>query len=370
MARIRVGILFGGKSGEHEVSLRSAASVCTHIDDTKFEVLLIGIDYDGRWYLQNGPFEGLVPGPNFTEDKSQLVLKKDPAILVSVLPGMGLYLNSIPLEIKAVFPVLHGTFGEDGTVQGLLEIADIPYVGAGVLGSSIGMDKAVIKRVWMQDGLSTIPFVQAEYHEYLGEEGKDLIANRAEMKFQYPFFVKPARSGSSVGVTRVTDRGGLDDALREAFKFDTKILIEPEIIGREVECSVIGNEQPMSFAVGEIVPSHDFYDYEAKYIDPDGAALNIPAPIDQETTEEVRKLAEAAYKSADVEGFARLDFFIDRNGKVLLNEVNTIPGFTSISMFPKLCEHQGLEYGALITKLFELGINRYHRRHSLQYTRT
>jgi len=370
MERKRIGILFGGKSGEHEVSLISAASVYTHIDTSRFEPVLIGIDYDGRWYLQNGPYPGADDAPQLDQARKQLVLKKKNEMSVSVEPGRGLYVKKESLALDAVFPVLHGTFGEDGTVQGLLETAGVPYVGAGVLGSSIGMDKAVVKRVWMHDGLPVIPFVQAEYHEYQSDGGLEKIEQRAAEKFSYPLFVKPARSGSSVGVTMVADKTQFEEAIICAFQFDTKILIEPEVRGKEVECSVVGNEHPVSYAVGEIVPSHDFYDYEAKYLDPDGAELRIPASLDPKTMASVRAIAAAAYKSADVEGFARLDFFVDESGKVLLNEVNTIPGFTSISMFPKLCEFEGLSYGKLIEKLINLGIERFQRRNSLRYIRS
>ncbi|MGC9311256.1 MAG: D-alanine--D-alanine ligase family protein [Sediminispirochaetaceae bacterium] len=370
MRKKRVGILFGGRSGEHEVSLVSAASVYTHIDTSRFEPILIGIDYDGRWYLQNGPYDGAEKEPQLDEDGKQLVLNKADSMSVSVEPGLGLSVNGKNLGLEIVFPVLHGTFGEDGTVQGLLEIANTPYVGAGVLGSAVGMDKAIMKRVWMHDGLPTIPFVQAEVLEFRTKDGMDLIETRTLQKFSYPLFVKPARSGSSVGVTRAEDRAHLEAALETAFRFDTKVLIEPEISGREVECSVVGNEQPVPFAVGEIVPSHDFYDYEAKYIDPDGAELRIPAPLDTATNEEVRRLAVEAYRAVDAEGFSRIDFFIDTEGKVLLNEINTIPGFTHISMFPKLCEYDGLAYSDLIERLISLGLERFERRNSLHYMRT
>lgn len=361
MSKQRIGILFGGKSGEHEVSLVSAASVYEHLDSSRFQPFLIGIDYDGRWYLQQNP--------KVDPQTKRLVLQKSDSTLVKVSPGEGLFLDSEPLQLDAVFPVLHGTFGEDGTVQGLLEIAHLPYVGAGVLGSSLGMDKAMVKRVWMQDGLNTNPFVQAERHEFDAEGGFQQILDRALAEFEFPLFIKPARSGSSVGVSRAADEQELFAALETAFQFDTKLLIEPEVEGREVECSVVGNENPEAFAVGEIVPSHEFYDYEAKYLDPDGADLRIPAPLDQATTRKVQELAVKAYRSADTEGFARMDFFLREDGEIILNEINTIPGFTSISMFPKLCEHAGLVYSDLITTLIHLGIERFKRRESLHYSR-
>ncbi len=363
MSSVKIGILFGGKSGEHEVSLRSAASVFSHIDTEQFEPVLIGINKDGRWYLQ--------PEPKLSGDNTTLQLTTHPENLVSVLPGQGLWSKNGHLDLDAVFPVLHGTFGEDGTVQGLLEVAGVPYVGAGVLGSSLGMDKAMVKRVWLEAGLATIPFIEIKRHEYSSTEIAEGVMQKLLERFDFPLFVKPSRSGSSVGVARTTSMEELHTALQSAFKFDTKVLIEPEIKGREVECSVVGNDYPEAYAVGEIVPTHEhtFYDYDAKYLDPDGALLKIPAPIPTETAAAVQELAVKAYSVADTEGFARLDFFVTEENRVLLNEINTIPGFTSISMFPKLCEETGLDYSSLITTLIELGIERYQRRNNLHYTR-
>ncbi len=363
MSKERIGILFGGKSGEHEVSLVSAASVYTHIDSNRFEPVLIGIDRDGRWYHQKAPA--------LNGDKSALVIDTNPQQLVSVLPGQGLWTGEGRLDLAAVFPVLHGTYGEDGTIQGLLEVANIPYVGAGVLGSSLGMDKAMVKRVWIEAGLSTIPFEEVKRHELDSEDSIAALIDRIVRRFNFPLFVKPSRSGSSVGVTRATDKEELRQALFTAFKFDTKAMVEPEMKGREVECSVVGNELPEAYAVGEIVPTHEhqFYDYDAKYLDPDGALLRVPAPLSSETTAAVQELALAAYTCADTEGFARLDFFVTEENRVVLNEINTIPGFTHISMFPKLCDAAGLDYSSLITTLIELGIERYRQRGSLHYTR-
>jgi D-alanine-D-alanine ligase len=281
------------------------------------------------------------------------------------------YEPEIPKGTKLAFNLIHGTFGEDGTVQGLLEVADIPYVGAGVLGSSLGMDKAMVKRVWLEAGLSTIPFVEVHDRELESSTIQSALIDRILGRFDFPLFVKPSRSGSSVGVTRTTNRTELQVALHSAFKFDTKALVEPEVKGREVECSVVGNHYPDAYAVGEIVPTHEhkFYDYDAKYLDPEGALLKVPAQLPSETTAAVQELAVAAYVSAEAEGFARLDFFVTEENGVVLNEINTIPGFTSISMFPKLCEHTGLSYPVLITTLIELGIERYQQRTALHYTR-
>jgi D-alanine-D-alanine ligase len=361
MKKRKIAILFGGKSGEHEVSLISGASVFTHIDTNLFDPLLIGIDYDGRWHLQEPPL--------LDPEQKRLILRSENTPIVSVRPGEGLWAGEKLLDIDAVFPVLHGTFGEDGTIQGLLETAHVPYVGAGVLGSSLGMDKGVVKKIWFHEGLPAVPFVEFSRHEFLMESGPNLIARRVENRFSYPVFVKPARSGSSVGVSRVDHREELSEALAAAFRFDTKALIEPRIRGREVECSVIGNETAEAFAVGEIIPRHCFYDYEAKYIDPQGADLKVPADIGEELTEKVRNIARKAYRAAEAEGFARIDFFIREDGEVLLNEINTIPGFTHISMFPKLCAEMGLEYADLITHLIELGLKRFSIRNALHYRR-
>ena len=304
MSTERIGILFGGKSGEHEVSLVSAASVFAHIDRKRFEPVLIGINRDGRWYLQREP--------QLSSDASTLKMSTDPQNIVSVLPGQGLWTAAGRLDLAAVFPVLHGTFGEDGTVQGLLEVAELPYVGAGVLGSSLGMDKAMVKRVWLEAGLSVIPFEEVQRQEMNSTDSIAAVLERIRSRFDFPLFVKPSRSGSSVGVSRAAHTAELQEALLTAFKFDTKALVEPEVSGREVECSVVGNEYPEAYAVGEIVPTHEhkFYDYDAKYLDPDGALLRVPAPLPAETAAAVQKLAVAAYTCADAEGFARLDFFI------------------------------------------------------------
>lgn len=359
MNKRKIGILFGGKSGEHEISLISGASVFNNINTALFTPVLIGIDHDGRWYLQDQP--------RLDSEGRSLVLHTEEKQQVFIQPGTGLVAGGKLLDLDAVFPVLHGTFGEDGTIQGALEVAHVPYVGSGVLGSSLGMDKGMVKKVWIHENLPTIPFLECNRHEFFRDGGPKLVAERAEKNFAYPLFVKPSRSGSSVGVARVDNRAELERALKDAFLFDTKILIEPEIKGREVECSVIGNEELEAFAVGEIVPTHGFYDYKAKYVDPDGAELKIPAPIGEELTEKVRHVAKEAYRTSDAEGFARIDFFISENGEVLLNEINTIPGFTHISMFPKLCGHMGLKYGDLVTRLIELGLKRFDVRNSLQY---
>jgi D-alanine-D-alanine ligase len=361
--RERIGILFGGKSGEHEVSLRSAYSVMANLDAERFEPVMIGIDKEGRWYLQSPP--------KTDEASSAMVLEAEESRRIHVFPSDGLWCAGETLRLDVVFPVLHGTFGEDGTVQGLLEIADLPYVGAGILGSSLSMDKSTVKRVWTQAGLPVVPFELAEYHRFISpdrEQGFAEIRSRVEQRFSYPLFVKPARSGSSVGVTCAENAEELRRALEEAFRFDTKALVEPTVKGREIECSVIGNEWVESFIPGEIVPSHRFYDYEAKYVDPEGADLRIPAPLSAEKSEEIKRIARAAFTAAGGEGMARVDFFLREGDEtVLINEINTIPGFTSISMFSKLCEASGLSYTEMLTRIIDLAYDRYSRRASLSY---
>jgi D-alanine-D-alanine ligase len=366
MARERIGILFGGKSGEHEVSLVSAASVMKHLKTERFEPVMIGIDRDGRWYLQDDIKVETATG--------RLILQKNPDRRVYAMPGDGLWSRGSSLELDVVFPVLHGTFGEDGTVQGVLEIADLPYVGAGVLGSSLSMDKASVKRIWLKVGLSVVPFVLALKSELYSEDGSfdgesfEKVRKRAEKDFFYPLFVKPSRAGSSVGVSRAENAEELARSLQEAARYDVKVMIEPEIRGREIECSVIGNETVEAFVPGEIVPTHGFYDYEAKYVDPDGAELLIPASLDETEQEEVKKISMLAYKAAEAEGMARIDCFLEKSsGKVYLNEINTIPGFTSISMFPKLCEAAGLAYPDLLARVVDLAYERHSRQASLTY---
>ena len=356
----RLALLFGGKSGEHEVSLRSAFSVYTHLDPSLYELLLIGISRDGRWYLQR----------EVRSDGEALIVVDERKNLVSVLPGDGLFCSGEKLEIDVVFPVLHGSFGEDGTVQGLLELVGLPYAGAGILGSSLSMDKGAAKEIWAARGLPTVPFMRLDRAEY--KPGERDFQNKLEevlTRFGLPLFVKPLRAGSSVGVSRVDSREALEGAIAEALRFDTAAVLEPGIDGREIECSVIGNFETESFPPGEILPSHTFYDYEAKYIDPDGAILQLPADIPLETAAEIRRIAEEAYQAAGAEGMARVDFFLEKkSGRVLLNEINTIPGFTSISMFPRMCEAGGLSYPDLLRKLTELGKERFASRSRCIYS--
>jgi len=363
----RIVILYGGKSGEHEVSKISAASVVKNLDPAAYEPILVGITKKGLFRLQNPSLvqkarDGLTPLP----------VEEGPRVLAS--PDEGLFVEEggklRPLSCDAVFPVLHGTFGEDGTIQGLLETAGLPYVGAPVLGSALGMDKEKAKALWAEAGLPIVPYVLVRARGFAAEPG----ASAAEVaaKLGYPCFVKPVCAGSSVGASKVASPAGLAKALKDAFAWDDKVLVEPFIEAREIECAVFGNtggkKAPRAFAPGEVEPTHEFYDYDAKYLDPDGARLEIPAKIAAEQAEEVRRTALAAYAALDLAGMARVDFFLDKkSGKIYLNEVNTIPGFTSISMYPKMCELAGLAYRDLLSGLIALALERSDSRRSLSF---
>ncbi|MBN1835160.1 MAG: D-alanine--D-alanine ligase [Spirochaetales bacterium] len=352
----RVCLLFGGKSGEHEVSCRSAASVARNLDPNRYQVLLVGIDPSGVWhYQQQGRFVREPYG-------ERLEIVPAPTS-VSVVPGRGLAVGGAPLDADVVFPVLHGTFGEDGTVQGLLELAELPYVGSGVLGSSLSMDKEKTKQVWKQAGLPVVDFLVLR-------DSSPVSLRHVSRRFRFPVFVKPARAGSSVGVSRVGSAESLEAAVQEALRFDSKLLVEPAVAAREIECAVLGNRQPETFPPGEIIPAHAFYSYEAKYVDPDGARLEIPAGLPSRVAEEVRSLAVAAFVQVEARGMARVDFFVERKtNRVYLNEINTIPGFTNISMYPKMCEAAGLPYPALLERLIELGVERHEQERRLSFAR-
>jgi D-alanine-D-alanine ligase len=323
---VRVAVLYGGRSGEHEISLRSAESILAALDPSKYEVQRIVISKEGRWEPRAISPE---PGSN---------------------PG-----------IDVVFPVLHGTFGEDGTIQGLLELAGLAYVGAGVLASAVCMDKDVLKRLLAEQG---IPIVEYEVLTR-GERSSENLLKR----LGFPMFVKPANLGSSVGISKVCTREKLEAAIELAAQFDRKIIVERGIVGREFECSVLGNEEPMAAVPCEILPSREFYDYEDKYL-LNRARTVLPAPITAEQTEEIRRLAVAAYRAADCEGMARVDFLMESaTGRLYVNEINTIPGFTSISMYPKMWEAAGLSFGALLDRLIELALERHGARQATRFHR-
>jgi D-alanine-D-alanine ligase len=356
--KIRVAVLFGGRSAEHEVSLQSAKNIIEAIDKEKYDVILIGIDKKGGWHLNAGSQfllhaenPKLVALNSGTESKNvTLVPYNTDSQLLNVTSGEGLG------SVDVVFPVLHGTYGEDGTMQGLLKLANIPFVGPSVLGSAIAMDKDVSKRLLRDADIPVTKFFV--YHKY---QRADIHFKSIEHAIGTPFFVKPANLGSSVGVVKVYNKGELENALDEAFQFDHKILIEQYVAGREIECSVLGNEDPIASVPGEILPQHEFYSYEAKYIDEKGATLKIPAELPQAIVQRIQKIAIRAFQVLCCEGMARVDCFLKENGDVLVNEINTIPGFTKISMYPKLWEASGISYAELIDRLIQLAIERFER---------
>ncbi|HLV95861.1 MAG TPA: D-alanine--D-alanine ligase family protein [Candidatus Acidoferrales bacterium] len=404
MKKLRVGILFGGRSGEHEVSLLSAASVLNAIDKDKYEVVPIGITKDGRW-LTAEHAENLLQGKIVIEPRhlragdpdttpAAAVLARGEAVIVPPEPvhrqsGLVPFQSDAALTRRAsdrainvdvIFPVLHGTFGEDGTIQGLLELADIPYVGAGVLGSAAGMDKDIMKSLFIAAGIPIVKHVTILRNAWENEPKK--VEKLVERKLRYPAFVKPANLGSSVGISKAHDRKELGPAIEEAAKFDRKIVIEQGVGGknkkaREIECSVLGNDDPVASLPGEIVPGKEFYDYTAKYLD-EGSQLIIPAKLSKADTKRVQELAIAAFKAVDCSGLARVDFLMEpgsqtksgaKSGKIYLNEINTMPGFTAISMYPKLWAASGLAYADLIDRLIQLGIERHEDKKKNQYSR-
>jgi len=360
--KLRVAILLGGRSAEHEVSLNSARNVLQALDIDKFDPLLIAVDKKGVfWLLQEEDFSRC-----FENKPPQVIPDTGQRLLFSPGAENGPFLiqgGKSTGKVDCVFPVLHGTFGEDGTVQGLLELLDIPYVGAGVLGSAVGMDKDVMKRLLQQAGIPTPRFlVFNKNHQINFNSVKDFLG--------LPVFVKPANLGSSVGISKVQKKGSFNRALDEAFRYDRKIIIEEFIRGREVECSVLGNENPLASLPGEIIPTHEFYTYDAKYVDEQGAKLVVPAELPSDQVKRVQELAVSTFEVLCCEGMARVDFFIHEKGEVLVNEINTIPGFTNISMYPKLWEATGISQKELVERLIHLGIKRFEstsklRRHYL-----
>lgn len=361
MKKINVGILFGGKSTEHEVSLQSAKNIIEAIDQEKYDVTLIGIDKKGRWYL-NDESQFLLNGDN----PRQIALNKM-VTNVALVPGsQGQQLvctyDKSPIEaIDVIFPVLHGPYGEDGTVQGLLKLANIPFVGAGVLGSAIGMDKDVAKRILRDAGIPIAKFLV-----YYSWEQERINFAAAVAELGLPLFVKPANAGSSVGVSKVKNEAEFINAIKTAFEFDNKVLIEESVVGREIECAVLGNEQPIASAVGEIIAQQEFYSYEAKYLDENGAILEIPAKISADTVKEVQKVAVRTFQVLCCEGMARVDFFLTEDNRLVVNEINTIPGFTKISMYPKLWQISGIPYRELIDRLIQLALARHQREQRLR----
>lgn len=351
-SKLRIAVLFGGQSGEHEVSLNSAQSVLSAIDQNRYTIQTIGISQQGQWFWGITPHE--VQNTGFPANGKPVTLVHDPTNPhFLALDGSSLEDNG---AVDLIFPVLHGPFGEDGTLQGLLEMAGIPYVGSGVLGAALGMDKDRMKAVFAQAGLRIarhLTFLRSEY-----EADAASILLTIEEKLGYPCFVKPANLGSSVGISKAKNRMELQTALTTAAIYDRKIIIEENINGREIEVSVLGNDRPIASVPGEIMPSRDFYDYESKYIDSD-SRLEIPAKISSSVQTELQKAAIAAFRAVEAFGLSRVDFFVTPDEQIYLNEINTLPGFTKISMYPKLWEATGIPYKALIDELVSLGLERF-----------
>jgi D-alanine-D-alanine ligase len=395
--KLRVGVLFGGRSGEHEVSLLSAASVLKAIDRSRYEVVPIGITKQGRWLISTDaerlltgdfPDTGKLRAGDPQTTAPAALLAKGEGVIVPPMPGGALVpfeqdASSISpihdaLQLDVVFPVLHGTFGEDGTIQGLFELAGLAYVGSGVLGSATGMDKEVMKRLFLAAGLpitSHVTFLRREW-----EQGAKKIITRLEAALKYPLFVKPANLGSSVGISKAHDRKELGPAIDLAASFDRKIVVEQAVgargnrakmgKARELEVAVLGNDEPVASVVGEIVPGKEFYDYEAKYLS-EGSVPIIPAKLTKKQSQQVQAMALDAFRACDCAGLARVDFLLEAGdqGRLYLNEINTMPGFTSISMYPKLWEASGVKYRDLISRLIELALERKREQEQISYSR-
>lgn len=411
---MNIAVIYGGRSGEHEVSIVSATSIVRHLDRTKYQTTLIGISKEGRWFYQDPSQVDKVR----EEEDTLLEIQQDDRREVMVVPGGGstsgirvagtgqVFVN---IKVDLALIVLHGTYGEDGTIQGLFDMASIPYTGCGCLSSAITMDKEVTKAIWKNAGLPVLPHIclHSGDVEKTGWNAVKLqaLVSSAERDFGYPLFVKPCSAGSSVGAAKATNFQQLVEALQEAFKWDYKVLIEPGLNPREIECSVTGNgadfspivgeehlhEESLSvdelraelqqsepdvnkvraYIPGEIAPTHQFYDYDAKYTDPNGARLIIPAELTDQQREEIRSIAIRAYKALDCTGLSRVDFFLEKDtGRLYLNEINTMPGFTSISMFPKMCQAAGLDYSQLLDLIVRQGLDRFQQRSALQTSRS
>ncbi|GCE05363.1 D-alanine--D-alanine ligase [Dictyobacter aurantiacus] len=364
--KIRVGIVFGGRSGEHEVSLASAQAVMNNLDPEKYEVVPLGITKSGQWLLGTEPAKLIASGQSVdsqAEDANQTVTSVtftgDPTVghLIPIEGQQGLGDDG---KIDVIFPVLHGTYGEDGTLQGLLEMANVPYVGCGVLGAAVGMDKEKMKMIFESAHLPNVKYLVFRRNQW--ERSPEDILDQIEEQLGYPNFVKPVNLGSSVGINKAHDREELAHAMRVAAEYDRKIIIEQNINCREFECAVLGNDEPLASVIGEVIASNEFYDYNAKYIDNKSQVI-IPADIPQQTSEEMRRYAVEAFLALDLSGLSRVDFFIDKDsGKVYINEVNTLPGFTEISMYPKLWAASGVPYTELLDRLIELALERYQDR--------
>jgi len=359
--KLKIGVLFGGKSAEHEVSLQSARNVIEALDKNKYEVIPIGISKDGKWLI-NTTSDYLLN----SNDPKLIKLNKSNKEVSLYAQGMGMLapVNNSP-EIKekidVIFPVLHGPFGEDGSMQGLLKLAGVPYVGAGVLGSAVGMDKDVMKKLLKEAGIPIVKFLAIR-------SIKEISFSEAKKQLGLPMFIKPANLGSSVGISKVKSEDEWMIALKNAFQYDSKVVVEANIKGREIECAVLGNENPVASIPGEVIVNSEFYSYEAKYIDENGASVQIPAKLSLEVIQKVKELAVKTFKTLNCEGLGRVDYFLTKNGDIFVNEINTLPGFTNISMYPKLWEASGLSLPKLLDKLIGLAIERFEKEQKLKTT--
>lgn len=367
--KIRVVVLYGGRSGEHEISLLSAASVMRNLDPQRFEVIPVAIDKEGRWHLNDlSLIEKNARSLPVFKDAPLVVLPPNPSADHASLMPLGANSKAPQTAIDVVFPVMHGPLCEDGTVQGFLELADVAYVGCGTLSSAVGMDKDVAKRLIHGAGLPIVPYVALKNESW--KKNPAQATQRIAMELGYPVFVKPANLGSSVGVHKVKSPAELDAALKDAFRYDSKVLVEKAITAREIELSVLENADtgsaPLVSQPGEIMPTHEFYSYEAKYLDENGAAMKIPADLAPEQVKRAQTIARQAFEVLECEGLARVDLFLDNvNGEFYFNEVNTMPGFTSISMYPKMWEASGIGYQELLSRLIDLALSRHSRKKKL-----
>ncbi|MSP13589.1 MAG: D-alanine--D-alanine ligase [Chloroflexi bacterium] len=367
--KLKVGVIFGGRSAEHEVSLVSAEGITRALDPERFEVIPIGITRNGQWLAAGNPLQSLSAGQ--AEGATSVTLLSDrerPGLLQVVSNADSQSLQAVRItDLDVIFPVLHGPYGEDGTIQGLLELANIPYVGSGVLASASGMDKIAMKYIFQAHGLPVLPFVAVGRGRW--ESTPDTILERLEAALGYPMFVKPANMGSSIGISKARNRETLKMALDQAARYDRKLVVEKGIEVREIEVSVLGNDDPIASVPGEVVPSNEFYDYAAKYLD-NASGLLIPAPLSAAQRDEVRRLALRAFLALDCAGMARCDFLMDKHSGVFwLNEINTIPGFTPISMYPKLWEASGISYPELVERLIDLALERHAEKQRIEVTR-
>jgi len=359
--KINLALIFGGKSAEHEVSIMSAQNIVKAVDQKKYDLTYIGISQNGQWFSFSK--QEMLSLKNISKSKNTTGKK-------TVIPFTKNNLFYLKIEkadkiIDAVFTILHGPFGEDGTIQGLLKLYNVPFVGSSVLGSAIGMDKDVSKRLLKEAGLPVV-----KYLIYKADQKKEIRFEKIKKNLGVPFFIKPANLGSSVGISKVKNQKEFALAIDNAFAFDNKIIIEEFIKGKEIECSVLGNEKPIASIPGEIIPTHDFYSYEAKYLDENGARTAIPANIAKPLVKKIQTLAIKTFETLCCEGMGRVDFFLTEKNEIFINEINTIPGFTSISMYPKLFEKSGVIYSTLIDELVELGIARFIRENNLKNTPT